>query len=71
VRRFGLQSTQEHRYLDRWIDDRTFHWQSQNSTSTAGKRGQKIIGHKRLGIQIHPFVRAQKLSGGKAAPFVA
>ncbi|MCV2366966.1 DUF3427 domain-containing protein [Roseateles oligotrophus] len=61
---------EEHRYLDRWIDDHTFHWQSQNSTSPAGKRGQEIIEHERLGIQIHLFVREQKLSGGKAAPFV-
>jgi SOS-response transcriptional repressor LexA len=61
---------EEHRYLDRWIDDHTFHWQSQNSTSPAGKRGQEIIEHEQRGIQIHLFVREQKLSGGKAAPFV-
>ena len=59
-----------HRYLDRWIDDHTFHWQSQNSTSPASKRGQEIIEHERLGIQIHLFVRETKLSAGKAAPFV-
>ncbi|MGS0756792.1 DUF3427 domain-containing protein, partial [Roseateles sp. GG27B] len=61
---------EEHRYLDRWIDEHTFAWQSQNSTLPAGKKGQEIIAHERLGIQIHLFVREQKLSGGKAAPFV-
>lgn len=61
---------EEHRYLDRWIDEQSFHWQSQNSTSPASKRGQEIIQHERLGIQIHLFVRATKLSSGKAAPFV-
>ena len=60
---------EEHRYLDRWVDDDTFHWQSQNSTSPASKRGVEIIKHERLGLQIHLFVRDTKLSGGKAAPF--
>ena len=60
---------EEHRYLDRWIDVHTFSWQSQNSTSPTSKRGKEIIGHERLGIQIHLFVRDSRLSGGKAAPF--
>ena len=59
-----------HRYLDHWIDDHTFHWQSQNSTTPQNKRGKEIIDHERLGIALHLFVRDTKLSGGKAAPFV-
>ncbi|MEJ8857187.1 DUF3427 domain-containing protein [Variovorax robiniae] len=59
----------EHRYLDRWIDESTFHWQSQNATTPQSKRGQEIIRHEALGIEIHLFVRDTKLERGKAAPF--
>ncbi len=61
---------QEHRYHDHWIDDHTFHWQSQNATTPGSKRGQEIIDHVAKGIAIHLFVRETKLGGGKAAPFV-
>jgi len=60
----------EHRYLDHWIDEFTFHWQSQNSTTPASKRGQEIIHHQDRGIDMHLFVRDDKLAGGKAAPFI-
>ncbi|RJG00201.1 DUF3427 domain-containing protein [Noviherbaspirillum sedimenti] len=62
--------SEDHRYLDHWIDDTHFHWQSQNSTTPASKRGQEIIEHEKLGIAIHLFVREGKLGNGKAAPFV-
>ena len=61
---------EDRRYLDHWVDERTFHWQSQASTSPGGKRGREIVDHRALGIQIHLFVRDTKLAGGKAAPFV-
>ncbi len=60
---------QEHRYHDHWIDEHTFHWQSQNATTPASKRGQEIIQHEAKGIAIHLFVRDTKLDGGKGAPF--
>lgn len=60
----------EHRFADYWIDDQTFHWQSQNSTTPASSRGKSIIDHQRNGWQIHLFVREHKLSNGKSAPFV-
>ncbi|WP_339379892.1 DUF3427 domain-containing protein [Azoarcus taiwanensis] len=60
---------EDHRYLDHWIDDHTFHWQSQNATTPASKRGREIIEHEKLGLSIHLFVRETKLAGGKAAPF--
>jgi hypothetical protein len=60
----------EHKYVDHWIDDDHFHWQSQNSTTPESKRGQEIIHHRAKGIVIHLFVRDGKLAGGKAAPFV-
>ena len=61
---------QEHRYHDHWIDEHTFHWQSQNATTQASKRGQEIILHEAKGIAIHLFMRDSKLAGGKGAPFV-
>lgn len=60
----------DHRYLDHWIDEHTFHWQSQNATSPSSKRGREIIEHQRLGIAIHLFVREARLAGGTAARFV-
>lgn len=60
---------EDHRYVDHWIDEHTFHWQSQNQTTPDSKRGQEIIHHEARGIAIHLFVRDEKLAGGKAAPF--
>lgn len=59
-----------HRYLDHWIDEHTFHWQSQNATTPAGKRGEEIIHHQARGIDLHLFVRTERLASGTAAPFV-
>lgn len=61
---------EDHRYLDHWIDEQTFHWQSQNATTPISKRGQEIIEHEKRGITIHLFVREAKLAGGKAAQFL-
>ncbi len=57
------------RYQDHWIDDRHFHWQTQNQTAPDNKRGREIIEHEALGISLHLFVRDNKLENGKAAPF--
>ena len=59
----------EHRYHDHWVNDQTFHWQSQNSSTPSSKKGLEIIEHVKRGIAIHLFVREAKLSEGKAAPF--
>lgn len=61
---------EEQRYIDHWIDERHFHWQSQNATTPDSKRGKEIIEHEKLGLSIHLFVRDHKLQAGKAAPFV-
>ncbi len=61
---------EDHRYLDHWIDQSTFHWQSQNATTPESKRGRELIEHNKRGISIHLFVREHKLAGGKASPFV-
>lgn len=60
----------EHRFADYWIDERTFHWQSQNATTPTSSRGRGLIDHQRNGWRIHLFVREHKLSNGKSAPFV-
>jgi superfamily II DNA or RNA helicase/SAM-dependent methyltransferase/SOS-response transcriptional repressor LexA len=41
--------SKEHRYNDYWVDDETFHWQSQNSTTPESKRGRELIDHERMG----------------------
>jgi SOS-response transcriptional repressor LexA len=58
------------RYQDHWIDQRHFHWQTQNQTAPDNKRGREIIEHEQLGVGLHLFVRDNKLEQGKAAPFV-
>jgi SOS-response transcriptional repressor LexA len=60
----------EHRYVDHWIDESTFHWQSQNSTTPEGAKGRQLIAHEAQGIAVHLFVREHKLRDEKAAPFV-
>ncbi|MCK5785699.1 MAG: DUF3427 domain-containing protein [Candidatus Sabulitectum sp.] len=59
----------DHRYHDYFIDDHTFHWQSQRSTKPSMKRGLGVIEHRRMGSKIHLFVRKNKLVSGKGAPF--
>lgn len=61
--------SEEHRYHDYWVDENTFHWQSQNSTTPESKKGRELIEHQKRGIAVHLFVRDGKLAGGKAAPF--
>ena len=60
---------EDHRYLDHWIDEHSFHWQSQNQTTPESKRGRELIEHHKRGIALHLFVRDHKLKAGKAAPF--
>jgi len=59
----------QHRYIDHWVDETTFHWQSQNSTTPESKRGRELIHHQKLGLSVHLFVRENKLRNGKSAPF--
>jgi len=59
----------EHQYHDYFIDDKHFHWQSQNSTSPNNKRGKEIIGHERIDSSVYLFIRESKLRGKTAAPF--
>ncbi len=59
----------DHRYLDHWLDERHFHWQSQDKTTPTSSKGKSIIHHARSEVAIHLFVREHKLEANKAAPF--
>lgn len=61
--------SRDHQYHDYFIDNESFHWQSQNGTSPENKRGREIIEHQRQGCRVFLFVREHKLRNGKAAPF--
>ncbi|MCP8687367.1 DUF3427 domain-containing protein [Marinobacterium sp. OS208] len=60
---------QDQRYHDYFMDQKRFHWQSQNSTAPENKRGRELINHAQLGIKVYLFVREDKLRNKKAAPF--
>ncbi|HUX11404.1 MAG TPA: DUF3427 domain-containing protein, partial [Spirochaetia bacterium] len=59
----------EHRYTDYFDDEGFFHWQSQRATTARSKRGKQIIDHAARGLDVHLFVRRNKLSEETAAPF--
>jgi superfamily II DNA or RNA helicase/HKD family nuclease/protein-L-isoaspartate O-methyltransferase/SOS-response transcriptional repressor LexA len=60
---------EEHRYKDHWVDNQTFHWQSQNQSSPEDKKGREILNHRQLGIKIHLFIREDRLQAGQSSPF--
>ena len=58
-------------YIDRFISRDQIQWHSQNQTRMETPTGQRIKNHKKLGIEVHLFVRARKkLPDSTAAPFV-
>lgn len=60
----------DHRYVDHFLSDREFTWQSQKRTKRASKHGQSLSNHQAEGKRIHLFVRATKKIGSKPAPFI-
>ena len=60
----------EHRYVDHFVSDREFAWQSQNRTTRASKHGQILSDHRAQGKRVHLFVRPTKKTGSKPTPFV-
>lgn len=59
------------RYDDYAIDSSTFHWQSQNATSSSSPTGQRYINHRSLGSDVFLFVRKEKEKPGFIAnPYV-
>jgi len=63
------EAAEAHQYSDYFVDQSTFHWQSQNQTTPSSKAGQSIKNHENLGIAVHLFVRPVKKEANKAAPF--
>ncbi|UTH06299.1 DUF3427 domain-containing protein [Macrococcoides canis] len=56
-------------YDDYFIDERHFHWQSQNKTSRASKTGQQYINHVKDRKKIFLFVRRASNEEGIVLPF--
>lgn len=57
-------------YQDKFIDKRTFHWQTPNSTTQKSERGKNIIFNKDRGIHLHLFVRKYRKIDEKTEPFI-
>lgn len=57
-------------YEDYAINEKLFHWQSQNKTSSNTSVGQRYINHRKMGTQIALFVREYKTQNGYPSPFV-
>jgi superfamily II DNA or RNA helicase len=55
----------EHQYNDYFIDDKTFHWQSQASTKANSAKGKAV----QFDDKVHLFVRKNKLTAKTASPF--
>jgi hypothetical protein len=62
--------SKDHRYVDHFVSDREFAWQSQNRTTQASKHGQLLRNHHERGHRVHLFVRPTKKTGSKPTPFV-
>ncbi|MBR7553631.1 DUF3427 domain-containing protein [Allobacillus sp. GCM10007491] len=57
-------------YEDYAINEKLFHWQSQNKTSSKTDVGQRYIHHRKKGTQIALFVREYKNQNGYPSPYV-
>ena len=59
-------------YQDYSLNERLFHWQSQNATSDTSETGKRYIQHKTLGTNVFLFVREWKKNalGAEAYTFL-
>ncbi|MFT9849491.1 DUF3427 domain-containing protein [Aneurinibacillus sp. REN35] len=65
------EKVEEHlNYHDYFIDQKHFHWQSQNITSHNSERGRDYIKHKERGLHVHLFVRKVEKMHGMTLPFM-
>jgi hypothetical protein len=60
----------DHRYVDHFVSDREFAWQSQKRTTQDSKHGQILSNHRAQGKRVHLFVRPTKKTGSKPTPFI-
>lgn len=49
-------------YADRAITETLFQWESQSTTSSASRTGQRYINHEKLGSTVHLFVRETRVA---------
>jgi superfamily II DNA or RNA helicase len=59
----------EHQYEDKFLDRRTFEWQSQNRQARDTPSGRMLLDHKKLGLMPLLFVRAAGKVGSRTSPF--
>ncbi|GAA0343261.1 DUF3427 domain-containing protein [Bacillus carboniphilus] len=57
-------------YQDKFLDQKYFQWQSQNSTTQTSERGKNIIYNKERGVSLHLFIRKYKEIDGKTEPYI-
>jgi superfamily II DNA or RNA helicase/HKD family nuclease len=57
-------------YKDKFINQRIFQWQTQNSTSPDSERGKDIIFNKNRGVNLHLFVRKYRTIDDKVEPYI-
>jgi hypothetical protein len=60
---------QDHKYVDHFVSDHEFAWQSQNRTKQESKHGQLLRNHKARSQRVHLFIRPTKKTGSKPTPF--
>jgi hypothetical protein len=48
---------EQHQYTNRFIDEQTFSWTSQNRMGTANEAGRKVIEHDARQLRLHLFVQ--------------
>jgi hypothetical protein len=58
------------KYKDKFIDPKTFQWQSPNQTSQSTERGKNIIFNQQRGVNLHLFVRKYREIDNKSQPFI-
>jgi|TARA_B110000467_G_C18263899_1_gene448008 hypothetical protein len=60
----------DHKYIDHFISESVFAWQSQNRTTKNSMHGRLISRHEEMEHRVHLFVRNTKKLSNKAAPFI-
>jgi len=60
----------DHQYVDHFVSDREFAWQSQRRTKQDSKHGQLLRNHSARGQRVHLFIRPTKKTGSKPTSFV-
>src|SRR5205814_8492803 len=55
----------EYRYVNQFVSNHEFSWQSQKRTAQDSRSGQMIRDHKAMGLDVHLLVRA-----GRRGPFI-